>query len=178
MDTKTLFQLSAEMAEIEDALFANGGELTDELALALQETETSLARKADSYNGLLRSLAAQKELLKQEKERYAKLEKVAANAEKRIKEHICNTMGMFGIDKIEGDRCKISRSRSTAIEVDEESMTAPYIFALEEFRKTLPPYIQVPDLKVSKTAIKEFQKSEGILPSGAEVVENFSLRIR
>jgi hypothetical protein len=33
-------------------------------------------------------------------------------------------------------------------------------------------------MKVSKTAIKEYQKEQGILPAGAEVVENYSLRIR
>lgn len=48
---------------------------------------------------------------------------------------------------------------------------------LEELNELLPPYITA-ELKVSKTAIKEFQKTEGILPAGAEIVENWSLRIR
>ena len=50
MEIRTLFQLSADMAAIEDALWENGGELTDELAAALTETEQSIAAKADSYN--------------------------------------------------------------------------------------------------------------------------------
>ena len=56
MDTKTLFQLSADMAAIEDALWENGGELTDDLALALQETEQSIVKKTDGYISLLLSL--------------------------------------------------------------------------------------------------------------------------
>ena len=177
MDTKTLFQLSADMAAIEDALWENGGELTDELAEAMQETQMSLTRKADGYNSLIRSFAAQKDILKAEIDRLNKLKKVAENAEKRLKEHICETMGMFGIDKIEGDKCKITRTKSTAVETNDEQIVAAYLQSVEELKKILPPYINV-ELKVSKTGIKEFQKQEGILPAGAEIVENYSIRIR
>lgn len=177
MDTKTLFQLSADMAAIEDALWENGGELTEELALALEDTEAGLAKKADGYNSLIRSFAAQREILKAEKERYAKLEKIAANAEKRIKERICETMEIFGIDKIEGDRCKISRVRTTSTEVNEEQILSGYQRNLDELNSLLPPYIKA-EMKVNKTALKEFHKEEGILPAGAEFVENYSIRIR
>lgn len=177
MDTKTLFQLSADMAAIEDALWENGGELTEELALALQETELSLARKADGYNALLRSFVATKENLKAEIDRLTKLKKTAENAEKRIKQHICDTMGAFGIDKIEGDKSKISRVRTTAIETNDDMLMFSYQKNLDDLNAILPPYIRA-EMKVSKTAIKEFQKEQGILPAGAEVVENYSLRIR
>ena len=177
MDTKTLFQLSADMAAIEDALWENGGELTEELALALQETELSLARKADGYNALLRSFAATKENLKAEIDRLTKLKKTAENAEKRIKQHICDTMGAFGIDKIEGDKSKISRVRTTAIETNDDMLMFSYQKNLDDLNAILPPYIRA-EMKVSKTAIKEYQKEQGILPAGAEVVENYSLRIR
>ena len=177
MDTKTLFQLSADMAAIEDALWENGGELTEELSLALQETEMSLAKKADGYNALLRSFAATKENIKAEIDRLTKLKKTAENAEKRIKQHICDTMGAFGIDKIEGDKCKISRSRTTAIETNDDMLMFSYQKNLDDLNAILPPYIRA-EMKVSKTALKEFQKEQGILPAGAEVVENYSLRIR
>lgn len=177
MDTKTLFQLSAEMAAIEDALWENGGELTEELALALQETEVSLSKKVDGYNSLLRSFASQKDILKAEIDRLNKMKKVAENAEKRIKQHVVDTMGMFGIDKIEGDKSKMTRVKTTAVETNDEQIIAAYLQNVEELKKTLPPYISV-ELKVSKTAIKELFKEEGILPAGAEFVENYSLRIR
>lgn len=177
MDTKTLFQLSADMAAIEDALWENGGELTEELAAAMQETESSLARKADGYGALIRSFASQKEIIKQEIDRLTKFKKTAENAEKRIKQHVCETMGMFGIDKIEGDRTKITRSRSTAVETNDEQILAAYLSNLHALEETLPPYITV-EMKVSKTGIKEFHKEEGILPAGAEFVENWGIRIR
>lgn len=177
MDTKTLFQLSADMAAIEDALWENGGELTEELSLALQETEKTLATKADSYNYLLRSFASKADILDAEIKRLTQLKKTAENAEKRIKEHICETMGMFGMDKIEGNFCKISRARSTRVETNDDQLKAAYLINLEEFNKNLPPYLSA-ELKVSKTAIKDMQKNDGVLPAGAEIVENYSIRIR
>jgi hypothetical protein len=177
MDTKTLFQLSADMAAIEDALWENGGELTEELSLALQETEKTLATKADSYNYLLRSFASKADILDAEIKRLTQLKKTAENAEKRIKEHICETMGMFGMDKIEGNLCKISRARSTKVETNDDQLKAAYLINLEEFNKNLPPYLSA-ELKVSKTAIKDMQKNDGVLPAGAEIVENYSIRIR
>lgn len=177
MDTKTLFQLSADMAAIEDALWENGGELTEELSLALQETEKTLATKADSYNYLLRSFASKADILDAEIKRLTQLKKTAENAEKRIKEHICETMGMFGMDKIEGNFCKISRARSTKVETNDDQLKAAYLINLEEFNKNLPPYLSA-ELKVSKTAIKDMQKNDGVLPAGAEIVENYSIRIR
>ena len=178
MDTKTLFQLSADMAAIEDALWENGGELTDELALALQETEQSLVKKTDGYISLLQSLASQEAMMKAQKERYAKMEKIAANAQKRLKEHLQFNMDAFGIEKLEGSTGKVTRAKSSAIEVNEEEMLAPYYFVLESVRSTLPAYIQLPDLKISKTAIKEMLKETGVLPAGATMVENHSIRIR
>lgn len=166
------------MAAIEDALWESGGELTEELALALQETEQGLAKKADGYISIIRSFAAQREILKAEKERYAKLEKVAENAEKRLKQHLSDTMGIFDMQKIEGDKGKITRAKSTALETEDETILAPYQQQLEDLKSSLPAYVQVPDLKVSKTAIKELFKETGTLINGARFVENYSLRIK
>ena len=86
-------------------------------------------------------------------------------------------MGMFGMDKIEGNFCKISRARSTKVETNDDQLKAAYLINLEEFNKNLPPYLSA-ELKVSKTAIKDMQKNDGVLPAGAEIVENYSIRIR
>ncbi len=177
MENKTLFQLSADMAAIEDALWENGGELTDDLSLALQETEQSLATKADSYNYLLRSFSSKADIIDAEIKRLTALKKTAENAEKRIKEHICQTMGMFGMDKIEGNFCKISRARSVKVETNDDQLKAAYQKNLDELNASLPPYLSA-ELKVSKTAIKDMLKTDGILPQGAEIVKNYSLRIQ
>lgn len=105
------------------------------------------------------------------------MEKIAENAEKRIEEHLNFNMETFGIQKLEGETGKATRTKTISTEVNEEVLITPHLFALEEFAKSLPPYIQA-DLKVSKTAIKDFYKETGILPEGAHFVENWSLRIR
>ena len=45
----TLFNLTAQMQSIEDALYENGGELTPELEEALVETRDSIVAKVDAY---------------------------------------------------------------------------------------------------------------------------------
>lgn len=176
METRTLFQLSADMAAIEDALWENGGELTDELAEALQETETSIARKADGYYHLINSFASKASVIKAEIDRLSKLKKVAENAEKRVRQHICDTMGMFGIEKLEGDLVKFSRGRSTSTETNDEQLKAAYTAQIANLMDSLPPYLSV-DVKVNKTALKEYIKETGIQPAGVEFTEKYSLRI-
>lgn len=177
MDTKSLFQLSADMSAIEDALWENGGELTPELEQALVETEQSIATKVDGYNHLILSFSSKADIIDAEIKRLTALKKTAENAEKRIKQHLCDTMGMFGIDKLEGAYCKVTRTRFSKIETNEEMLTAAYSNNLAELNDKLPPYITA-EFKISKTAIKDFQKVEGILPAGAEVVENWYVRIK
>lgn len=177
METRSLYQLSADMSAIEDALWENGGELTPELEQALTETEQSLAVKTDGYNSLIRKFASQADVIDAEIKRLTALKKTCQNAEKRLKNHICETMGEFGIDKLEGQYCKISRAKTTSIETNDELLLATCLPAIAALNESLPPYIRV-EPKISKTAIKEYQKTEGILPAGAEVVENWSIRIR
>lgn len=165
------------MTAIEDALWENGGELTPELEQALAETEQSIAVKADGYNSLIRRFSSQADVIDAEIKRLTALKRTCQNAEKRLKEHVCEVMGMFGIDKIEGQYCKISRVKSAKVEANEEMLLAAYLNAIAQLEEVLPPYITI-EPKISKTAIKEFQKAEGILPAGAEIVENYSLRIK
>lgn len=176
-ESRSLFQLTADMAAIEDALYVTGGELTPEIEEALQETAQSLVVKTDSYNALMRKFGAQADVIDAEIKRLTALKKTCQNAEKRLKEHVCDTMQMFGIEKLEGQYCKMSLVKSTRVETDEEQLKAAYQAAVDELGATLPPYLTL-DMKVSKTGIKEYEKETGILPAGAEKVESVSLRIR
>lgn len=173
----TLFQLTADMAAIEDALIESGGELTPEIEAALTETQDSLAVKVDGYNALIQKFGRTADVLKAEIDRLGKLKKTAENAEKRVKQHVCDTMGAFGIEKLEGQLCKMTRRRTQRVETNDEMLKAAYQRNIDELNAILPPYLTV-KLEVSKTGIKEFQKEEGLLPAGAEMVEAYSLMIR
>jgi hypothetical protein len=165
------------MMAIEDALWENGGELTEELQQALAETEQSIASKVDGYNHIIASFDAKAEIIDKEIKRLTLLKKTAENASKRIKQHVCDTMGMFGIEKLEGAYCKMTRAKSTKTEVNEEQITAAFINGLQTLNESLPSYITA-DFKINKTALKDYIKEEGITPAGVEFVENWSLRIR
>jgi hypothetical protein len=109
--------------------------------------------------------------------RLTALKKVAENAQKRIKEHVLDTMNIFGMDKLEGAYCKITKAKSTKTEVNEEELLSGVQFAIDELASTMPPYVTL-DVKVSKTALKDFIKAEGVTPSGVQFVETYSLRIK
>lgn len=173
----TLFQLSADMLAIEDALWESGGELTPELEQAMMENAESMAKKVDGYNAVIRSFAYKADVLDAEIKRLTALKKVAENAQKRIKEHVLDTMNIFGMDKLEGAYCKITKAKSTKTEVNEEELLSGVQFAIDELASTMPPYVTL-DVKVSKTALKDFIKAEGVTPSGVQFVETYSLRIK
>lgn len=173
----TLFELNAEMAALEDALIENGGELTPELEQALAETEQSLAKKVDGYCAVIAKLSYAEDVLAAEIKRLQDKKKVAGNAKERLKKHICETMGTFGITKLESNFNTMSRRRSTKVETNDEQLMAAFEGKLQEFNDSLPPYLSA-EIKVSKKAITEMQKTEGILPPGAEIVENYTLQIK
>ena len=176
-DQRTLFQLSADMAALEDELMENGGELTPEIEGMLVATQEALVAKADGYNTLLRKLKAEEAVCDNEAKYWAAKKKVAGNAQKRIREHINEVMGVYGLTRIEGEHCKISRSERENIEVDEAMLLGKYILQLEDLMKSLPEFVTI-EMKVSKTALKEWMKREGITPKGVTVKTDSSITIR
>lgn len=173
----TLYELTAEMSAIEDELYETGGELTPELEKELTETKESLLRKVDSYNALMQKLGAMAESAKKEAERLTKLKKTAENAQKRVKERLLWNMNVFGIEKLEGNLCKMSIRKNHSLEVDDAVALDPYLGAIEKLQKALPEWVTV-EVKVSKQAIKEAYKGTDILPAGVSEVSRQSLIIR
>jgi hypothetical protein len=175
MDARNLFQLTADMAAIEDALWENGGELTPELEEAMTETTASLVAKTDGYGALIRKFDSASAAIDAEIKRLQALKKTATNAVDRLKERVKFSMQTNGISKLDGQLTKFSLRRSEKTVTDDESILAPYQFTLEEFRQTLPPYISLPDFKVNKTIIKDMIKKDGIQIPGATMEENWSV---
>lgn len=171
----TLYNLTAQMASIEDMLEETGGELTPEIESAWTETSESLTRKVDNYNSLIIKLGDYSDNLAKEIKRLQSLKKTADNSVKRIKEHVKDCMEAFGIEKLEGAYCKMSLSSSTSTEVDEETVLAPYLARVD--RLMLPAWITC-DLKVSKTALKDAFKGQDVTPAGVSFQKNTTLRIR
>lgn len=165
------------MYQIEQALEENGGELTDELAELLTDTEVSIKQKADGYRAIMAKFNDKVDAVDKEIKRLQDIKKTAKNAEKRMKEYILGVMGIYGLKKIEGELFSMTRTTSKALDVDEEMLLAVHKDKIAELQSLLPEYLTV-EIKVSKTAIKNKFKDSDILPAGCAYVENESLRIR
>lgn len=173
----TLYQLSAEMARIEDELYESGGELTPELESELTETRESLMAKIDGYNALYQKLGAMAASAKSEIDRLTKIKRTAENAQKSLKERLLYNMHLFGIEKMEGNLCKVSIRKTRSLNVDDGAMLHPYEGKIAALSALLPPYMTV-KVDISKPGIKEMYKGTGALPMGCEEVENETIQIR
>ena len=176
-ESRTLFQLTADMAALENELYENGGELTPEIEGLLVATQEALVAKADGYNMLLRKFKAEEAMCDTEAKYWAGKKKVMQNAQKRIREHINDVMTMYDLKKIEGEHCKISRRESQSIEVNEEVVLASMQERINELVASLPEFVKV-DVSVSKTALKEWMEREQIVPEGVACVTSSSVTIR
>ena len=174
---ETLFNLSLQMQQIEDALYEAGGEFTPEIESALAETKESMMAKVDNYYAIIGKFKATQKAAAEEIQNLQKIKKVAENAETRIKEHLLEIMGTFGIERLESNLHKIYRRRSEKMVTNEYKMLAGYQRQIEELKTKLPEYVTV-EVKINKTLLKQYEKETGILPAGAEMIENYTLTVK
>lgn len=173
----SLYELQGTMLQIECALEENGGELTDELAELLTDTEMSIKQKADGYRAVIAKFNDKVDAVDKEIKRLQDIKKTAKNAEKRIKEYILGVMGIYGLKKIEGELVTMTKTTSKSLDVNEELLLSAYAEKIAELQASLPEYLTI-EIKVSKTEIKNKFKNTDVLPAGCAYVENESLRIR
>jgi hypothetical protein len=174
-EKNTLFQLAADMAILEDELYMNGGELTEELALTLPQTSDALVAKVDSIGCLIRKFESSVDSIDAEIKRLQALKKTCNNAADNLKGYVLHSMDNSGFERLDGSLTKFYRRRSERTITDDETILAPYQFAIEQFRQTLPEYVTLPDFKVNKTIIKDMIKKQGIQMAGAHLEENWSV---
>lgn len=173
----SLYELQGDFLQIEQILDDNGGEVTEELAQLFTDTALSIQQKVDGYRVVMAKFNDKADAIDKEIKRLQGLKKTAVNAEKRLKEYILNVMGTYGLKKIEGLFCSMTRTTSKALDVNEELLLSAYNEKIAELQAQLPDYLTI-EVKVSKTAIKNKFKDTDVLPAGCAYVENESLRIR
>ena len=174
----TLYELTSAQAQIEDALYENGGELTPELEALMTETAAALPAKIDGYNHILARMAGMEAQADMEIKRLQALKKTAQNGQKSLKAHLLNAMQAFNIEKIEGSTCKVfRRTGAEAVEVtDEAAILSPAERVVAERLADLPAWIDV-KIGISKTALKAALQN-GALVVGAGLVRNESVVIK
>lgn len=173
----SLWNLTSDLAAIEEALMENGGELTPEIEEALNANTEALATKIDGYAAVIRKQDAFLAAIDAEIKRLQALKKTRTNAAKSLKQYLLDAMQMHGIRKIEGATCTASLRKSTALEVyDEEEVIGPYWPAIDALTKKLPEWITV-KADISKPALRQAIE-DGKPYDGAAVVERMSVTIK
>lgn len=172
----TLFELSTDALKVEQALEEAGGELTPELEQKLNENQQAITAKIDTYNSILRKNELTNEAIDAEIKRLQELKKSNINKIKSLKEYIHYVMNALGIEKIEGTFCKVSKRRTTAVEIDEEVFLHYADEVLLDARSKLPAYCKL-EVKADKAIAKDVLKNGGVVP-GARVVENENIIIK
>lgn len=173
----SLYELQGEFLQIENILEENGGEYDEELAQLLTDTALSIQQKVDGYRVVMAKFSDKADAVDKEIKRLQSIKKTAVNAEKRLKEYVLNVMGTYGLKKIEGLFCSMTRTTTKSLDVNEELLLSAYNEKIAELQASLPEYLTI-EVKVSKTAIKNKFKDTDVLPAGCAYVENDSLRVR
>lgn len=173
----TLFELSTQDARISSLLEESGGELTPEIEALMEETQDLFPKKVDGYGVMLRKFKSLEEACDSEIKRIQAIKKTAQNSQKSMRQHILDTMTLFGYQKLQGNMTKMWITKSNSLEVDEEVLLSQYKAKIEALSESLPPYLSV-EVKVSKTALKNEFKGTDVLPAGCELKENESLTIK
>lgn len=191
-------RLEALRAELEERYEENGGEETEEteavqetlreIEAMKQEVLRDIVEHADDYAAIAMNKAAQRKVLEAElKAVKAEQAKVVAKYQARInylargeefwKENFKEAMNIEKLTKIGGPKTghkfTVWVSTSNSLEVDEQTVLAPWQEAIDELAAQLPAWATV-KASVNKTELKK----EETLPEGAALVQNQSIQIR
>jgi hypothetical protein len=160
--SKSLIQIAQDSAALEELLQETGGELTETLETFLDEIQTNLTTKSDSYASMMDHISITAELFRKKSEAYRAAAKSAENVVERMKERIHTTMDILGRDSIEGNsvRFKLQNSPPSLIVTDENAV---------------PQSMKIITVTVDSAKIKASLK-DGISVPGASLVQNKHVR--
>jgi hypothetical protein len=159
----SLYELTSEHRLICDAIEEAGGEITPEIEAMLAINEENFLTKAEGYAEIIAKYTILAENAKARKAQCERVQKVAENTVKRMKERIAQAMEEYNLPKVEIGMHKLSFRTSKAVEITDETKI-PNI------------YIKVAT-SVDKTKLRA-DLMAGVVIEGAELKENKSLQIR
>ena len=166
-ENKTLFQLTSEMADLEDELILNGGELTEELALTLPQTSDALVAKVDSIGCLIRKFESSVDSIDAEIKRLQAKKKSLKNGKDRLKKLMFDAQMACGEKKLQcGSFTTYIQKNPPKFVLDVESVyDVP-----EEFLKYSEPEVKSKEALDAMKAGKKF--------TWCHSIQEDSLRIR
>ena len=164
MGTKlSLYDLTQEYHLICDALEEAGGEITPEIEQMLAINAENFVTKAEAYAEILAKYQIMAENAKTRKQQLDKVQKIAENAVRRMKERIQQAMEAYDLPKVEIGVHKFSFRTSKTVEIIDEA-------------KIPNNYVKV-TTSIDKVALRA-DMLKGLVVEGAELKENKSLQFR
>lgn len=159
----TLYELTEEHHLIMDAIEEAGGEITPEIEAMLAINEENFVSKAEGYAEIIAKYTILAENAKTRKAQCERVQRVAENAVKRMKERIAQAMEEYNLPKVEIGMHKLSFRTSQAVEITDEA-------------KIPNDYIKVAT-SVDKKKLRD-DLLAGVVVEGAELKMKKSLQIR
>lgn len=103
----SLFDITNALLEIEDELYENGGEITQELEARLESLEGSLERKIDGICSMIQNNQRAAEAAKAESQRLSQLAKSRESIANGLKRYALGMLTRIDRTKVETDRFKV-----------------------------------------------------------------------
>ncbi len=170
MAKTTLYDLSAEIAAIEDALVESEGEITDDVAARLDALDMTFEAKVESIVQLYRNFIGLGLAAEAEEERLARLRQSRQNAAKKLKGYLHHCLERAGRPRVEGPGFKVRLQTSSTPSVTK----LPPVGSLpERFLKPLPT-----DREIDRRALVEAYKAGEPLPEGVEIEKGKHVQIQ
>lgn len=144
-----LYELSTELATINNKLITTDGEITPELETRLDAVNLALTEKATGLRKWLAIIDGDEGALDTEIKRLQKIKKQNENLRERLKEYIKKNMEVADLKKIETPIGTFSIAKNPS-SVETVALEA----TPDEFRTEIPA-TWVPDKKAIKTALEE-----------------------
>lgn len=158
---QSLYKITEDHLELISWLEESGGELTEEMIVALETNKEALFQKGESYAAVIRKFEDRVDLINKEIERLQDLKKKNEKSASSLRLFLKNAMEVCGVSTIESDFTKISIQKNPrSVEIIDPQLIPSKFF-------TQPP---TPPPVVSKTLIKKALES-GEVVLGAKMSE-------
>lgn len=160
------------IAEHADAILANGGALTPELAALLDQADGDFREKAERVALKVRTLEAEAAAIAGEVDRLHQRATVAGNAAKSLKAYLLRCLLETGTTQVKGTLITIAVQKNppkvvtTRGPLDDAAGDAGFVTVVPERREW------------DKDALKRAAKAGEALPDGVTVVQEMGLRLR
>ena len=162
---KNLYEIEKEYIMLADQIIDAGGEVTEELGLALSINQDELQAKGRGYGFVIKTLESDIDIIDAEIKRLQSFKSSRNKAIERLKGSLSDAMQLFDIDKIETPTLKISFRKSESVFIENpELLDKNYVTVV----RTESP---------NKVAIKDAIK-RGETVVGAVIVSNLNLQVK